>query len=138
MIDRRLMLAQLGVCGLLATNGVFLSGSSAFALTSPIKAFDKDNDGTLDLNEVKDAAGETFDKLDKDHDGALDRKELGAHVSKAEFKAADADHDGTLSKDEYMSLVEKRFNDADADKDGTLSAKELHSKAGRALLRLMQ
>jgi hypothetical protein len=43
-----------------------------------------------------------------------------------------------LTKDEYLGLVEKLFNAADADKNGTLTAKDLKSKAGRALLRLIQ
>jgi hypothetical protein len=51
---------------------------------------------------------------------------------------ADPDHDGTLTKDEYLGLAEKLFNAADADKDGALTAKDLKSKAGRALLRLIQ
>ncbi|MGH6936940.1 MAG: calcium-binding protein, partial [Methylocella sp.] len=46
--------------------------------------------------------------------------------------------DGTLTKDEYLGLAEKLFNAADPDKDGTLDEKELKSKAGRALLRLIQ
>ena len=59
---------------------------------------DTDNDGTLDLGEVKKAGGAVFDKLDRDHDGTLDRRELR----------------------------------------GRLSAKELSSRAGRALVRLLQ
>ena len=43
-----------------------------------------------------------------------------------------------MTKDEYLGLVEKLFSAADADKDGTLTAKELKSKAGRALLRMIQ
>jgi Ca2+-binding EF-hand superfamily protein len=87
---------------------------------------------------VKEAAGKLFDKLDKAGDGTLDSKEVGTRVTKADFKAVDVDHDGMLTKDEYFTIVEKLFNAADVDKDGTLSAKELQSKAGLALLRLMQ
>lgn len=79
-----------------------------------------------------------FDKLDKNKDGTLDPKEVRGRVSKSDFKAADTDNDGMLTKDEYYTIVEKLFNAADVDKEGTLSAKELRSKAGRALLRLMQ
>jgi Ca2+-binding EF-hand superfamily protein len=79
-----------------------------------------------------------FDKLDKDGDATLDRKETGARIGGKEFKQADPDNDGTLTKDEYLGLVEKLFEAADADKDGTLTAKDLKSKAGRALLRLIQ
>ena len=33
--------------------------------------FDTDNDGTVDIDEAKKAAGELFDKLDTDKDGTL-------------------------------------------------------------------
>jgi len=45
---------------------------------------------------------------------------------------------GTLSKDEYLKVVEDRFKAADRDYDGTLDEKELRSRAGRALLPLLQ
>jgi Ca2+-binding EF-hand superfamily protein len=138
MINRRFLMAKLGSCSLLAMNAMFFSSSLAWAVPSAIEAFDKDDDGTLDLAEVKEAAGKMFDKLDKDGDGTLDSKEVGPRLSNADFKAADADHDGTLTKDEYFTIVEKLFNGADVDKDGTLSAKELQSNAGRALLRQIQ
>ena len=48
------------------------------------------------------------------------------------------DKDGTVSKDEYLKLVEERFKAADRDNDGTLDDNELRSRAGRALLRLLQ
>jgi Ca2+-binding EF-hand superfamily protein len=138
MIDRRCLMAKLSACSLLAMNAMFFSGSAAWAVRSPIKAFDKDKDGTLDLAEVKEAGDKMFDKLDKNGDGTLSLKEVGTRVSKTDFKAADADHDGTLTKDEYFTIVEKLFSAADVDKDGTLSAQELQSKAGHALLHLMQ
>jgi Ca2+-binding EF-hand superfamily protein len=103
----------------------------------PRKKFDTDNDGTLDLNEVK-KAGALFDKLDRDHDSTLDRRELRGRLSAKEFAAADPDKDGTLTKDEYLAAVEQRFKAADPDNDGTLDAKELSTPAGRALLRLLQ
>jgi hypothetical protein len=68
MINRRFLMAKLGSCSLLAMNAMFFSGSLAWAVPSAIEAFDKDDDGTLDLAEVKEAAGKMFDKLDKDGD----------------------------------------------------------------------
>lgn len=105
---------------------------------SPIKMFDTDNDGTLDLAEVKKAASDLFTKLERDHDGTLDKRELKGRLSAKELAAADPDHDGTLALDEYLAVVEQRFNAADPDKDGTLDAKELNGKAGKALLRLLK
>jgi hypothetical protein len=104
----------------------------------PIKMFDRDNDGTLDLGEVKNAASATFVKLDPDKDGTLDARELRGRLSAKELAAADPDHDGTLTKDEYLAVVEQRFNAANPDNDGTLDARELRSPAGRALLRLLK
>jgi Ca2+-binding EF-hand superfamily protein len=105
---------------------------------TPIRTFDTDNDGTLDLTEVKKAASALFNKLDSDHDGTVDKRELAGRLSRNELSSADPDHDGTLSADEYLAIVERRFKSADPDNDGTLDAKELNSKAGRALLRLLK
>src|SRR3979409_1915163 len=105
---------------------------------NPIRMFDSDNDGTLDLAEVKKAASDLFARLDRDHDGTLEKRELAGRVSARELAAADPDHDGTLTAEEYLALVEQRFNAAKPDKDGTLDAKELNTSAGRALLRLLR
>jgi Ca2+-binding EF-hand superfamily protein len=105
---------------------------------NPIKLFDTDNDGTLDLAEVKKAASALFAKLDRDHDGTLDRRELAGRLSAGELAVADPDHDGTLTVDEYLAVAEQRFNAANPDKDGTLDARELNTRAGRALLRLLR
>lgn len=119
-----------------------LAGASSPALaasgSNPIKMFDTDNDGTLDLAEVKKAASALFAKLDRDHDGTLDKRELAGRLTAKELAAADPDHDGTLTAEEYLAVVEQRFNAANPDKDGTLDAKELNTSAGRALLRLLR
>jgi Ca2+-binding EF-hand superfamily protein len=126
------------LCGLLSA--AFVS-PTVFAQppsgASAVGSHDKDDDQTLDLAEVKTAAGAHFDKLDKDADGTLDAKEVKGVVSPKLFKDADPDNDGTLSKDEYLALVEKLFNKADVDHDGTLSVKELRSPAAHALRRLI-
>ena len=116
----------------------FLSGPAVAASGNPVKMFDTDNDGTLDLAEVKKAASAMFAKLDPDRDGTLDARELRGRLSAKELAAADPDRDGTLTLDEYLAVVEQRFNAANPDKDGTLDAKELNARAGRALLRLLR
>jgi hypothetical protein len=126
----------LAILGLFAASVIAVSPSAA--APASIKAHDRDNDGTLDLDELKAPAMATFDRLEKDGDGTLDRKETGSRVGKKDFAAADPDNDGTLSRDEYGAMVEKLFKDADPDSDGTLDAKELKSKPGQALLRLMR
>ncbi len=127
----------------LASAAVMLIAAGPQALAAskragPIKMFDTDNDGTLDLGEAKKAASASFAKLDRDHDGTLDRRELAGRLTAKELAAADPDHDGTLTSDEYLAVVEQRFNAANVDNDGTLDAKELSSRAGKALVRLMK
>lgn len=133
MISRRFILLAPTVLLVGASSSVM-----AASVVNPIKAFDLDADGTLDLNEVKKAAAELFKRLDPDHDGTLDKRELAGRLTARELAAADPDHDGTLSLDEYLAIVEKRFNAANRDNDGTLDAKELRAPAGRALLRLLR
>lgn len=115
-----------------------LSGPALAASGNAVKMFDTDNDGTLDLAEVKKAASAMFAKLDPDRDGTLGARELRGRLSAKELAAADPDRDGTLSLDEYLSVVEQRFNAANPDKDGTLDARELNARAGRALVRLLR
>jgi hypothetical protein len=125
---------------ILQISALFLAGNFpalAASRVSPIKMFDTDADGTLDLAEVKKAASALFAKLDRDHDGTLDKHELAGRLSARELGAADPDHDGTLTLDEYLAIVEQRFNAANPDSDGTLDAKELNTPAGQALLRLL-
>jgi hypothetical protein len=117
---------------------IVVSLTPVFAAGKAKMQFDTDNDGTLDLNEVKAAAGAAFDKLDRDHDGTLDKKELRGRISKDMMGDADPDNDGTISKDEYVGLAEKLFKEADGDGEGTLDAKELRSKAGRQLMKLLK
>jgi Ca2+-binding EF-hand superfamily protein len=113
------------------------SGSPAFA-ASALSAIDTDKDGTIDLAEVKAAAGALFDKLDVDHDGTLDRKELTDRISAEDWKIADPDSDKTISKAEYMAFVEVAFKRANPDNDATIDMKELKTPAGRALLLLLR
>jgi Ca2+-binding EF-hand superfamily protein len=134
MISRRCIVLTLAAAALAGGNLPALAGSRA----NPIKTFDTDNDGTLDLAEVKKAASALFAKLDRDHDGTLDKRELAGRLSARELAAADPDHDGTLTKEEYLAVVEQRFNAANPDKDGTLDARELNTRAGQALLRLLK
>ncbi len=127
---------------ILLISAALLAPASSSALAAmrgnPIKQFDIDADGTLDLAEVRKAAAASFARLDRDHDGTLDRRELAGSLTAKEMAAAAPDHDGTLTVDEYQAVVEQRFGAADPDQDGTLDAKELRAPSGRALLRLMR
>ena len=103
-----------------------------------MQALDPDNDGTVSLEEAKKAASTLFDRLDRNRNGVLNKRELGGRVTPQEFVVADPDKDGTLTKEEFFTVVEKRFKAADPDNDGTIDEKEFHTRAGRALLRLLQ
>ena len=103
-----------------------------------MQQWDTDHDGTLSADEVKKAADARFDALDGDHDNTLDRKELRGIVSAAEMTKADGDKDKTLDKTEYGAVAAERFKAADPDQDGTIDKKELNSRAGKALLRMLQ
>jgi Ca2+-binding EF-hand superfamily protein len=126
------------VSGLMLVAAVMFSTSALAASNGAIKMFDPDNDGTLDLAEVQQAAAATFAKLERDKDGTLDARELRGRISAKQLAAADPDRDGTLTQDEYLALAGQLFKATDPDNDGTLDAKELGSPAGRALLRLMK
>jgi hypothetical protein len=132
------MLAVCGILGVLGSPlGIAWPIAHAFA-QSALTTADTNKDGTLDLAEVKAAAGAAFDSLDQDKDTTLDYKEAAGHLNKKEFKSADTDKDHTLTKDEYVALAEKLFKAADANNDGTLTTAELKTKAGRALQRLLK
>src|ERR1700759_4800165 len=122
----------------LALTFAVLSGPAWSASGGAVKMFDTDNDGTLDLAEVKKAATALFGKPDPDHDGTLDVREVRGRLTAKELAAPFPDHDGTLTLDEYLAVVEQRFNAANPDNDGTLDAKELSTPAGRALHGLLR
>lgn len=128
---------MLGIAGTLTVIGPVQAAT--YSAAEQMKAWDPDNDGTIDLAEANKAAGAKFDSLDGDHDGTLDRKEMtSTKVDKKTFTKADPDKDGTLTKSEYLTIVEARFKAADPDNDGTVSVAELATKAGKALARLLK
>ena len=96
MISRRSILLTLAVATISGGSWPVFAGSRQ---RTPIQMFDTDNDGTLDLAEVKRAASALFARLDRDHDGTLDKRELAGRLSPKEFDAADQDHDGTLKSE---------------------------------------
>src|SRR5450759_5186512 len=102
MISRRTIVFTLAAGPLLAGGLPALAKSGH---SSPIRMFDMDNDGTVDLAEAKKAASASFDKLDRDRDGTLDKRELARRL--------------TLRANSRLSSVPSRSrsnlsNDADA------------------------
>jgi hypothetical protein len=74
-----------------------LAFSLAFA-ASPLAGIDADNDGAVDLDEARAAAGPEFDKLDVDYGSPLDHKELGDRLSQKDGGDRRFDRDGTLTR----------------------------------------
>jgi Ca2+-binding EF-hand superfamily protein len=136
-MNRQISMVASALAAALILGGAFVP-SAWSAPKSALAMLDRDNDGTVDLAEVKAAGSATFDRLEKDHDGTLDRSELHDRVNAKDMTAADPDKDGTLDKAEYLALVEQRFKAADADKDGTVDANELGSPAGQELVGLVE
>jgi len=133
MISRRNAIL-LAITGLIGAAGPVLAATKNSTL---VGQFDIDHDGTVDLAEAKKAAGDLFDKLDANHDGKLTIKELHGRLRHRDLAAA-ADHGKVVTKDEYLAVVERRFKAADKDHDGKLSSWEFHTRAGRALVRLLR
>jgi Ca2+-binding EF-hand superfamily protein len=132
-MSKRILIAGFAALSLFSTVGV------AAAKTTPsafLKAVDKDNDGTVTLDEVKAYASERFKTLEADKDGTLDVKELKGRLSKTGFKSANGDADKTLDETEFLGYVETLFKAAN-DGDDTLDAKELNSAAGKKLITLL-
>lgn len=137
------MFPRLKVCAV-AMAAVLVAGAPPLALAkkggvcATLNAINPDNDGTIDLNEAKNAASATFDRLDKDKDGTLSIAELQGRLSRKEFAAGDPDKDKTLTKDEYLAIVAERFKAADANGEGTVDCTEAKSAPGKALFRLLK
>jgi Ca2+-binding EF-hand superfamily protein len=124
--SRRLLLMGLASC--MVVPAAFARGGGR---PGSFAAIDRDGDGTIDLDEAKQAGAAAFQHLDRHQTGKLSRAQIGRlRVSRAEFSWADRDHDGTLDKDEYLALVERQFRAADTDHDGTLSRVEFKSALG--------
>ena len=71
---------------ILLISTAFLASGPVYAVAAgrdPIKVFDLDADGTLDLAEVKKAAADLFMRLDPDHDGTLDKTELNSGAGRS-------------------------------------------------------
>src|SRR5258707_9974997 len=106
MISRRTVLRNLAVTSLIV---VTLPAFGKSRQLNPIKMFDTDNDGTVDLAEAKKAASALFDKLDRDHDGTLDRRELAGRLKAQKVCPPDPDPDGAPTEDRYLCRVQPGF-----------------------------
>ncbi len=108
-------------------------------------AFDKNCDGILQPDELKESTAAKFKAADLNKDGILQPGESQAMVDnfkksgateygnltdikaqrlETRLKKIDANNDGTISAEEYDAYYYERYNKLDKDKDGSLNIKE--------------
>lgn len=116
---------------LLASPAVAASGAEV------MKALNHDNDQTLEIPEVIDAATKLFSEINPDGDTTLERTETAGRLTESDWKAVNKDKDDTLEMDEWLSVARKRFVAADTNKDGKISVSELDSPAGQMLVKMI-
>ena len=102
-----------------------------------MKALNHDNDQTLEIPEVIDAATKLFSEINPDGDTTLERNETVGRLTESDWKAVNKDHDQTIEMDEWLSVARKRFMAADANKDGKISVSELDSPPGQSLIKMI-
>ncbi len=103
--------------------------------------FDKNNDGRISREEMREGMERRFNEIDTNKDGFITTEEMHAfhkamHEKYGEmiserWKAADKDGDGALSKSELenspMSGMARNFEKLDKNKDGKLTPDELNA-----------
>jgi Ca2+-binding EF-hand superfamily protein len=62
---------------------------------------DRNQNGRIELSELRDSLAKAFEQLDADHDGFLSAAEA-SYMSAAEFGKFDRNHDGKLSLEEFV------------------------------------
>ena len=101
--------------------------------------FDKNNDGRISRDEVKEGMDRLFTEIDTNKDGFISSEEMQAHrkamhekhgeMMSEHWKTADKDGDGALSKSELensnMSGMARNFEKLDKNKDGKLTQDEI-------------
>jgi Ca2+-binding EF-hand superfamily protein len=92
-------------------------------VAAAVKAGDKDNDGSIDIDEFVAYEIELFTAADKNRDRFLSPQEAGA--PEALFRAADRNNDGRLSLGEAVASKVIDFFEIDANKDGVITVQEI-------------
>jgi hypothetical protein len=109
-----------------------LAGGTAYAqqamvreevVVAALKAGDKDNDGSMDIDEFVAYEIELFTAADKNRDRFLSPQEAAA--PDAQFRAADRNTDGKLSLGEAVASKVIDFFEIDTNKDGVITVQEI-------------
>ena len=104
--------------------------------------FDTNQDGSVTLEEFKDASANRFKRMDTNGDGKISADEFESYVSerraehkKMRYAAMDTNKDGNVSKEEYLQArrahAEHKFMRMDKNGDGVLSPDEFASCKGK-------
>lgn len=110
------------------------AGVSAFAAEcGPLKVIDPDNDGRLELAEVRKAASDTWKKVSASRNKS---EEFLVRLGSTELSEGTGGV-GVLEK-EYVEIATSMFKAADADKDGSVDCKELEADIGLTLLKMLK
>ncbi len=92
-----------------------------------MKAFDKNNDGVLQAEELQGSVETKFDAADINQDGVVSPEEREAAIGS--FKDG-AQETYKATADKRSRRLENRYNDADANEDGQVSEKEYNDYFG--------
>lgn len=112
--------------------GAALAGGTAYAqqavvreelVAAAVKAGDKDNDGSIDIDEFVAYQIEVFTAADKNRDRFITPDEAAAPA--AQFKAADRNNDGKLSLGEAVAAKVVDFFEIDTNRDGVITVQEI-------------
>ena len=147
-------MGSLGRIGWLAIGlvaGFALPARTAFAamgVDAVIGGIHPKNKDKITLDEMRDAAGRTYDKIAKAYGGKVTLLQLGGRVTSADLEDAKigvGERDGSVSRADYQALASRFFSQADvlrkpdvSPADGTLDRAELTTPTGEKLMRLIE
>lgn len=124
------------------------SASAAMGAATIMERIHPKDKGKITMDEAREAAGRTYDKVADAHDGKVTMLQLGGRVSADDLKAAgigDGERDEPVSRADYLALASRFFAEANVSRgqdvspaEGTLSVDELSTKAGTKLVELIQ
>lgn len=122
--------------------------SAAMGVDAVLQGIHPKNENKITMDEMRDAAGRTYDRIAKANGDKVTLLQLGGRVTPDDLKAAkigDGERDEPISKADYMALASRFFSEADVSRkpdvspaDGTLDAQELTTPAGAKLMRLIE
>lgn len=127
-MNTRIALAS--IVAVLVTSGIALAveGQDGQGRGHAFAHLDRDGNGAVTREEMRQTALERFDRTDADHDGRL----VPAEIAKAfedraakRFAKQDTNGDGQLSRAEVPRMPDRMFARLDANGDGQLSREEL-------------